>query len=353
MPGARIHFDSGKLGELADHFLPDGLTVQELIDELEKFLWANGITREEYLDQMIDRRGMGKPLYRKEREQVWIAAESIATELRSTKSYTKNLAALDMANRPDLSQGSMDYIFLDEAQDLSTSVLKALRSYAKISMILAGDSDQAIYQSGFSFRRAGVEIGGRSRILKTNFRNTLPIHRLAETFRSYSRGKDIDLEPEAFRDGPEPELFLADKWQGLVDILMKRIRLFTYTLGYSLENLCILVPNKKILGALRNRLSTEGFENSSLLETNFSFTSEGSIRLSTLHSAKGLDFPVVLVYVPEAPYFGTGYDPTMVDTLTRNLIYVALTRAMEHLNVFVLEDSGVEVFEELKGVFRG
>jgi len=296
---------------------------------------------------------MGKPLYRQEREHVWIAAEKIAEEIRSCGLYTKNLAALEMASRSDMTQGCMDYIFVDEAQDLSTSVLKALRSYAKISMILAGDSDQAIYQPGFSFRRAGVEIGGRSRVLKINFRNSLPIHRLAETFRARSIGKDIELEPEAFRDGPEPELYVADKWPGPADILVKRIRLFTYTLGYSPENICVLVPTKIILGALRKRLTAEGFDNCSLLDSGFSFASEGSVRLSTLHSAKGLDFPVVLVYVPEPPYFGTGYDPAMVDTLTRNLMYVAMTRAMEHLNVFVLQESGVAEFEELKGVFRG
>ena len=56
----------------------------------------------------------------------------------------------------------------------------------------------------------------------------------------------------------------------------------------------------------------------------------------TLHSSKGLDFPVVLLYLPSLPP-RTEYDGKTGETLVRNLIYVAMTRAMDNLNVFTLE----------------
>ncbi|PKL24601.1 MAG: hypothetical protein CVV47_09185 [Spirochaetae bacterium HGW-Spirochaetae-3] len=61
-------------------------------------------------------------------------------------------------------------------------------------------------------------------------------------------------------------------------------------------------------------------------------------RVSTLHSAKGLDFPVVLLFLDRAPFFGTGYDDESIERMSANLVYVAMTKAMDRLDVFTLEN---------------
>jgi superfamily I DNA/RNA helicase len=33
---------------------------------------------------------------------------------------------------------------------------------------------------------------------------------------------------------------------------------------------------------------------------------EGAVRISTLHSARGFDFPVVFLFLPRRPWFGSG-----------------------------------------------
>ena len=73
------------------------------------------------------------------------------------------------------------------------------------------------------------------------------------------------------------------------------------------------------------------------------------LRLSTLHSSKGMDFPVVLLYLPSLPA-GAEYDEKASESLARNLIYVAMTRAMDNLNVFVMEDAKERAVTELLAI---
>jgi superfamily I DNA/RNA helicase len=82
----------------------------------------------------------------------------------------------------------------------------------------------------------------------------------------------------------------------------------------------------------------------------FSFGQSGAVRVSTLHSSKGLDFPVVLLYLPSLPAQGD-YDEAAGDTLARNLIYVAMTRAMDSLSVFTLAAPAEKPLADLVAVF--
>ena len=68
----------------------------------------------------------------------------------------------------------------------------------------------------------------------------------------------------------------------------------------------------------------------------FDFTKRGSVNISTLHSCKGLDFPVVLIYLPELTRLER-YSDAQGEQLLRNLVYTGMTRAMDHLNIFALE----------------
>jgi superfamily I DNA/RNA helicase len=62
------------------------------------------------------------------------------------------------------------------------------------------------------------------------------------------------------------------------------------------------------------------------------------VRVSTLHSAKGVEFPVVMLYVPALPQPG-GVSSRIADEQGFNLLYVAMTRAMDNLQVFLPVDA--------------
>jgi len=68
-----------------------------------------------------------------------------------------------------------------------------------------------------------------------------------------------------------------------------------------------------------------------------------------MHSSKGLDFPVALLYLPSLPTSGE-YDAKASESLARNLIYVAISRAMDNLNAFVMEEAKETAVVELAGL---
>jgi superfamily I DNA/RNA helicase len=273
--------------------------------------------------------------------------------MEATGSYTRNYAALKLVHATGCGlEPTVDYVFIDEAQDLPAVVLRALKQAARRCVLLAGDADQSIYQPGLSFKRTGIDTGGRTRILRSNFRNTVQIHELAERYRSIDSCHDHENAPEAFRDGPVPELFRAPDRKALLEALVQRLRLFTETLGYEAQNIGILVPANDDIAFIRERLAPLDIALANIKDQDFAFDSTGQVRICTLHSAKGLDFPVVLLFLDRPPFFGSGYDEEAVDRMSANLVYVALTRAMDHLNVFTLDKPDCHAVENLVRAFE-
>jgi superfamily I DNA/RNA helicase len=219
---------------------------------------------------------------------------------------------------------------------------------------MAGDAGQAIYGLGSPYKRAGIDISGRTRILRTDFRTTCPIHDLAEKYRELC-GPDVEGEAvttHAFREGPSPELYRASTREELLKLLVEKASLFIDKLGYDPENITILAPGTADVSAIQERLGRRGIKSANIKDDSFSFTAEGLVRVSTLHSSKSLDFPVVLLYLPSLP-IAAEYDEAAADELARNLIYVAMTRAMDNLNVFVMEEARERAAVELVGALGG
>lgn len=332
------------------------LSCEELDTEIEDLIFANNISREEYVDQRVARRGMRQPLSAAQRTQVWSLVQRFIEEMERKGTLSKNYSRIKLvealeAKSPNQSQ-DIDYIFVDESQDLTAVDLKALKLLAERAVVMAGDVDQSIYGVGSPYKRAGIDIVGRTRILKTNFRNTCPIHDIAEFYRMAAGAGSFDEAnvPKAFREGPVPELYQADTERELQELLLNRVVLFTDRLGYDPENITILAPTKIQIEALSGSLRGRGFEVANIRDDEFSFRQEKVIRLSTLHSSKGLDFAVVLLYLPGLSR-SSQYDEPAADKLLRNLIYVAMTRAMDNLNVFLLSQPVEPALRDLVQVF--
>ena len=147
-----------------------------------------------------------------------------------------------------------------------------------------------------------------------------------------------------------PECYTAENAGELRKLLVEKIRLFIEELGYDPENLCILAPRNREIEVLRRCLAKTGLEVEDITEEEFSFASAGKIRLSTFHASKGLDLPVVLLYLPYL-YRREQYDRMHTEKLLRNLLYVGITRAMDNVNVFAVE-SDDPILEDLIACFE-
>ena len=243
------------------------------------------------------------------------------------------------------------YLFLDEVQDLTPVALRALRKLTTGPMIMAGDMGQSLYVYYSPFFRSGIDLRGSTRVLRTNFRNTRQIHELASRFRaSVSRSADGEpANPAVFRDGPLPELYAAKSEEELLRQLCGKTRLFLEEMGYDPENLCVLVPRRSEIDTIIATFEEEGLPSEDIRREEFSFANRRKVRVSTLHSSKGLDFPVVMMYLPYL-HRRCYYNPEETEKLLRNLIFVGLTRAMDNVNVFMTEKDD-PILQDLRKAF--
>ena len=148
-----------------------------------------------------------------------------------------------------------------------------------------------------------------------------------------------------------PELFRFTNKKEHMRLLVERVAFFSSLLEYERENICILTPSKKDFPLIRSTLEKAGFAVSEVLDKEFTFEESGAIRMSTLHSAKGLDFPVVLLCLGSDPKPQNQYDAKANEQLLRNLIYVSITRALDHLNLFIPEGTTKQAYLDLIGCF--
>ena len=165
-------------------------------------------------------------------------------------------------------------------------------------------------------------------------------------------GWDPENQPEAFRLGPPPELYSGQDKKDLLDLLLARFDVFVKHLGYDPENICVLVPLNEDIPAVKEALEAKGYPAADVKAQDFEFSSRGVVRLSTMHSSKGLDFPVVLLFLHRLPYTGGAWDEEALERMGRNLLYVSITRAMDHLNVFYSEKTTNKAILDLCGGLR-
>ncbi len=243
-----------------------------------------------------------------------------------------------------------EYSFVDEAQDLPPVVLAVIKNATKRAVFLAGDSDQSIYRKGFNWNKSGIDIVGRTKILKTNFRNTAQIHEYAESYRNTFKNKDKTTNPLAFRPGPPVEHIVGKNTEDAMNQMVEQVKLLMNALNYTEENICIIANKKDKLEKLQELLDSELGVDATFINDDFDFETKGDIRLCTMQNCKGLDFPVVLFLADHrirSAEEKSVYDENTFMNQQFNMVYVALTRAMEMLFVYTVKGSEYEPFVKL------
>jgi len=228
-------------------------------------------------------------------------------------------------------EASYQAILVDEGQDFANDwyrvILRALDPESN-SLFIALDSSQNIYERKISWRELGVQIVGHSRVLRVNYRNTRPI--LGAAYRIISdldsragmardQVDDYVTPDRAVRDGLPPEvhrlLSLAEAREFAREWIQSRL-----VRGVAPDDILVLGLARPRMESLTAWLTGAGVPASFLLLDQL----PGTVRLSTIHSAKGLDAAHVLV-------FGAHELEGRGDEEARRLLYIAMTRAREEL----------------------
>lgn len=238
--------------------------------------------------------------------------------------------------RPNLYQA----ILIDEGQDFADewyrTLLRVLDAETN-SLYIALDSSQTIYSRKVSWRDVGVHIVGRTRVLRVNYRNTDPILAAAYTLirdMDASAGKAAESSGEyvvpekALRNGPRPEIRRFSSFEAERQHALERLQAW---LAEGIDPTAIMVVglSRSEMAKLGKWLGSAGLPTRLLGRQS---PSTGGIRLSTIHSAKGLDAEAVLI-------FGVQELRNWEHQEAHRLMYIAMTRARTRLCISSSADS--------------
>jgi superfamily I DNA/RNA helicase len=266
--------------------------------------------------------------------------------------------AVDLAGR---SQPLFDFAVVDEAQDIGVAQLRFLAVLGggrPNSLFFAGDLGQRIFQTPFSWRALGVDIRGRSRTLHINYRTSHQIRRHADRLLG-PEVSDIDGNTEdrsgtvsAF-NGPVPTIEAADSIEDERDAVANWLQRCTEQ-GVVAEEMGVFVRSSAQLERARSAVESAGL--GFVVLDNKVRTSGGKVSISTMHLAKGLEFRAVAVMacddevIPSQTRIDAVADEAdlqeVYDT-ERHLLYVACTRARDHLLVIGV-DPASEFLDDLE-----
>lgn len=307
----------------------------------------------------VARLGRKTRLPEAQRAVLWSILERVRTGLRErgliTRSEMFSALAVAIGGRERV---VFDHVIVDEAQDLSVAHLRflaALGAGHPNGLFFAGDLGQRIFQQPFSWKALGVDIRGRSRTLRVNYRTSHQIRMQADRLLG-PRVTDVDGNVEDRSDtvsvfnGPPPTIESFDseaaEVTGVGAWIAKRVGE-----GIQPDEFGVFVRSAGQLDRAQAAVSAAG-RTFRVLDEHLS-TASGSISISTMHLAKGLEFRAVVVMACDDEVIplqerieSVGDDADLQDVYDteRQLLYVACTRARDHLLV-----TGVEPVSEFLG----
>jgi superfamily I DNA/RNA helicase len=258
-------------------------------------------------------------------------------------------------NRP------FDFSVVDEAQDISVGHLRffaALGADRANGLFFAGDLGQRIFQQPFSWRALGVDIRGRSRTLRVNYRTSHQIRIHADRLLG-PEVTDVDGNTEdrsgtvSVFNGPAPTIRVLDSQKEETETVSQWISdrakegLVNHEFG-------IFVRSAAQLDRARAAVRNGGIP-FKILDENVETTS-GYASIGTMHLAKGLEFRAVVMMacddevIPSQERIERVTDDSDLEEVyntERHLLYVACTRARDHLLVTSI-DPASEFLDDLR-----
>lgn len=309
----------------------------------------------------VPRLGRKTLLAESRRRDLWSVYERAVRLLADRMRITIAGVYYDLADRFSSGQRSpWEHIVVDEAQDLAIPQLVFLASLLANEpdgLFFAGDVAQRIFREPFSWASLGVEVRGRSRLLRVNYRTSHQIRAAAD------RLLDAEItDPDGLTDrrrttisvfaGPPPvvELYRDTEAEELAvaDWLVVCIGG-----GMSPGEIGVFVRSQAELD--RARRAVAAASRAAVSSSDPATGSLDAVTVTTMHLAKGLEFRAVAVMacdedtIPSLERIdqtGDDADLESIYATERNLFYVACTRAREALLVTAVEP-GSEFLEDL------
>ena len=336
-------FDGKGLQKRAQRRTIEQLSQEYLLEEIGTVIEAREIgSLDEYL--LAPRAGRRVGLNRTQRTAVWRVYESFCRVLTRRKLVTWQQVrrrAVEIIRNGEWDE-RFDGVIVDEAQDLDPTVLRLLVALCRAPnrLFVTADANQSIYGSGFRWTDAHEDLRfrGRTGVLRSNHRSTREIGEAAE---SYLRGvalDDPDEEQTYALTGPKPAVRAVkapyDESVLLARFLTGSAREFRLGVGAC----AVLVPTEGTGRSVAGGLKEMGVDAVYMPGRELDLGHK-AVKVITLKSAKGLEFPVVALAgfvrgaLPGVPKGVSAEELEEALARERRTMYVAMTRAMRALLV--------------------
>jgi len=325
-----------------------GLTDQFYQEEWDEVIQAKGI--EEVGDYVrADRTGRVERLPRQRRAKVWPVFEEYRSQLNSRNLREFADATRDARLLLESLGDTLPYraVIVDEAQDMSAEVFRLIRQMIPVAdapkphdIFIVGDPHQRIYGKRVVLSHCSIDIRGRGRKLRINYRTTEETRKWAIgvlrglSFDDLDGGEDSQKGYRSLMHGPKPTIWEFASYQDEVQAITTRLNALLDK-GAVAEDICLVCRTNSLVKQYEGALMSAGHEVYCVRRNASEDRKHEGIRLATMHRVKGLEFDHVIVagvndgVVPhtKAVYGNAPLKSKRREELERSLLYVAVTRA--------------------------
>ena len=272
--------------------------------EWEQVIQAQNITdADQYLK--ASRIGRGTKLSRDAKKRIWPVFQEYRAQLneQGKKEYidlVRDARGLIQSKGITLPYRA---VIVDEAQDMSAEAFRLMRAIVAESandLFIVGDAHQRIYRHRVSLGQCGINIKGRGKKLKINYRTTDEIRRFAVCLLEGRDVDDLDGGPDqqkgymSLTHGRPPLVRSFGSFAEELAFVKKHIQELKEE-GAPLESICVVGRTKRVLEGYISQLQAADFTTYEIKRNTAEQRDKPGLRVATMHRVKGLEFEHVIV----------------------------------------------------------
>lgn len=307
------------------------------------------LTRKDYFHAR--RIGRGVALNRQQRAQIWPVFEEMHLQLKQKGLRPAEMAKQDTIELMGEGKTFRPYssVIVDEAQDMGPDAMKLIRAMIPEErphdLFIVGDGHQRIYRNRFALSHCGINIRGRSRKLRINYRTTEETRRFAMAVLEGQEIDDLDQGSDSGKDyrslmhGRPPEISVFNSQNEELDWIADQINTLMQR-DITGADICVVARTNRFVKDLERGLKHRGLATRVLSRDSGDDRNQIGIRLATMHRVKGLEFRYVFLacindgVCPLGAALSNTEDPTerrSSELNERALFHVAASRAIRRL----------------------